>query len=128
MGLLGALPGPLHILEEERRREGLLEGLPDPAPRVRDLEGLEAREGGEGSGEAVAGLGDGVGLDVHEDCEAVEGARDGLRGCAGRVLGDNEALDGVLELSRGAVEGLEAKPQGVRVDVLVSIRAWEPVG
>ena len=77
---------------------------------------LEVWEGGEGCSEVVVlGVG-GVGLDVHEDGEAVDERRDGLgcRGCRA-VERCNKAFDGPHVLSRRGVDAVEEVGEGARV-------------
>lgn len=64
----------------------------------------------------MAGLVCGVGLDVHEDGEAVDGGGDGLR-CLGRgaVERCNKAFDGPHIVSRGGVDAIEEVGEGARI-------------
>ena len=82
-------------------------------------QGLQAREGGEADAEVVLRLGGRVGLEGHEDGQAVEGGRDGLCGRGGRVLCGNEVADCPAIVSGRISEGSEG--EGERVGLLVAI-------
>lgn len=129
--------GGVRVDAEDGRGHGALEGCLDAGPYLVGLLEEEAcgvvvevREGGEGCSEVVVlGVG-GVGLDVHEDGEAVDERRDGLgcRGCRA-VERCNKAFDGPHVLSRRGVDAVEEVSEGARVLVGGRVR-WvdgEPV-
>lgn len=113
--------GGVRVDAEDGRGHGALEGCLDAGPYLVGLleearAFLEVREGGEGRCEVVVlGVG-GVGLDVHEDGEAVDERRNGLRcrGCRA-VERCNKAFDGPHVLSRCGVDAVEEVGEGARV-------------
>jgi hypothetical protein len=77
---------------------------------------LEVWEGGEGGCEVVPTLFDGIGLDVHEDGEAVDCGCNGLR-CLGRGTVEccNKAFDGSNIVSRCGVDAIEEVSERARI-------------
>ena len=129
VSLLDALPCRGWVESEDGRRDGGFEGGLEPVPDVLRVEGVEVREGGEGAGEDVARLIDGVGLDAHEDRETVERGGDALGGWFFGGLRGNEALDDLRVRGRPAAKRSDAVEEraGTLVCVFVGGVDGEPV-
>lgn len=105
----------------------MFEGRHDRLPEVRRRGVLKVREALEGAFEVVVRGVDGVGLDGHEDGQAVQGGRDRLGRGRGVILCGNEAFYGVCKLAWSLVEGVEAVQEGVDVLVRIGRVHGEPV-
>lgn len=118
--LLCAFPGDDGVEPQDGGRQGDLEGWLEAGPSIGRggwNKGVQVRERRQGVCEGVLGLGVGVALDAHEDGEAVEEGQERLIGGAVRIVGGDEALDGLAAIAE------ELGEQGA--DVLGLVRAGE---
>ena len=109
------VPAAVEFRAQDGGRHGGLEGRLDVCPDIRGVHGVERGKGSQARVQGVLVPPARVGLDAHEDGEAIEDPRDAACGGLGQVLGGHERREvrGVLLVGAAFLHVVEEDAQPV---------------